>query len=44
MARIKAMSKIKNRISDIKIAEGLYKEISVLIEQSRKQVALILLY
>ncbi len=35
------MAKIQNKLSDTKIAEGLYKDVSLLIEQSRKQVALV---
>ncbi len=35
------MAKIQNKVSDIRIAQGLYKEISTLIEQSRKHVALV---
>ena len=35
------MAKIKKTISDVKIADLLYKDVSILIEQSRKRVALI---
>lgn len=35
------MANIQNKTSDIRIAEGLYKEIAALIEQSRKHVALV---
>jgi predicted nuclease of restriction endonuclease-like (RecB) superfamily len=34
------MAKIQGKLSDARIAEGLYKDISLLIEQSRKRVAL----
>ncbi len=34
------MAKTQNNLSDFKIAEGLYKNISLLIEQSKKHVAL----
>jgi len=35
------MAKAQHNLTDTKIAEGLYKNISLLIEQSRKQVALV---
>ncbi len=37
----KVMPKNKSYISDIKIVEGLYNDISFLIEQSKKHVALV---
>ncbi len=35
------MAKIQNKVSELKIVEGLYKDVSLLIEQSRKRVALV---
>ena len=35
------MAKIQSKLSDTKIVEGLYKDVSLLIEQSRKHVALV---
>lgn len=34
------MAKIQNKLSDTKIVDGLYKDVALLIEQSRKRVAL----